>query len=167
VAPLTRNVILISTVHILFGWHPLHVAKFAASIDHMSNGRWGLNVVTGYKKSEYEMFGLTPIEHDLRYEMADEFSVFLRRLWTEPENLTVEGRWWRMTDASVSPKPRYGPVIMVNAASSEAGLDYAPRHSDLIFITSLAGANLERACAALPAHNAKIKARARALGREV
>jgi len=166
-APLTRNVILISTVHILFGWHPLHLAKFAASIDHMSNGRWGLNVVTGYKKSEYEMFGMTPIEHDLRYEMADEFSVFLRRLWTEPENLTIEGRWWRMKDAFVSPKPRFGSVIMVNAASSDAGLDYAARHSDLIFITSPAGANLDRACAALPAHNAKIKARARRLGREV
>ena len=61
-------------MHILYGWHPLHLAKFAASIDHMSHGRWGLNVVTGYKKSEYEMFGLSPIEHDLRYEMADEFS---------------------------------------------------------------------------------------------
>ena len=89
-APLTRNIILISTVHILYGWHPLHLAKFAASIDHMSQGRWGLNVVTGYKTSEYEMFGITPIAHDLRYEMADEFSVLLRRLWTEDENLTVE-----------------------------------------------------------------------------
>ena len=37
----------------------------------MSRGRWGLNVVTGYKKSEFEMFGLEPIEHDFRYEMAD------------------------------------------------------------------------------------------------
>jgi FMNH2-dependent dimethyl sulfone monooxygenase len=166
-APLTRNIVLISTVHILYGWHPLHLAKFAASIDHMSNGRWGLNVVTGYKKSEYEMFGMKTIEHDLRYEMADEFSVFMRRLWTEDANLTIEGRWWRMKDAFVSPKPRHGTVIMVNAASSEAGLRYAARHSDLIFITSPVGANLDRACEALPSHNAKIKALARALGREV
>ncbi|HXJ80106.1 MAG TPA: LLM class flavin-dependent oxidoreductase [Candidatus Methylomirabilis sp.] len=166
-APLTRNVILISTVHILYGWHPLHLAKFAASIDHMSQGRFGLNVVTGYKKSEYEMFGIVPIEHDLRYRMADEFCDFMGRLWTEDENLSVEGRWWRMTDAFVAPKPVHGRVLMVNAASSGAGLEFAARHSDLIFITSPAGANLDRACEALPEHNARIKALARAHGREV
>jgi FMNH2-dependent dimethyl sulfone monooxygenase len=166
-APLTRNVILISTVHILYGWHPLHLAKFAASIDHMSHGRFGLNVVTGYKKSEYEMFGMTPIAHDLRYEMADEFSVFMRRLWTEDENLTIEGRWWRMQDAFVAPKPAHGAVLMVNAASSGAGLEYAAQHSDLIFITSPVGPNLDRACEALPAHNQKIKALAQAHDRQV
>ena len=57
-AALTKRIILISTVHILYGWHPLHLAKFGATIDNMSGGRWGLNVVTGYKKSEFEMFGL-------------------------------------------------------------------------------------------------------------
>src|SRR6266542_1301374 len=166
-APLTRNIILVSTVHILYGWHPLHLAKFAASIDHMSGGRLGLNVVTGYKKSEYEMFGMDPIEHDQRYAMADEFSVMLRRLWTEDENLTIEGRWWTIRNGFVAPKPVNGSVIMVNAASSGAGLEYAARHSDLIFITSPAGANLDRACAALPEHNARIKALARTHGREV
>ena len=166
-APLTRNIILIATVHILYGWHPLHLAKFAASLDHMSNGRWGLNVVTGYKASEYEMFGMTPIEHDLRYEMADEFSTLMRRLWAEDDNLTVAGRWWRMKDAFVAPKPVNGAVLMVNAASSGAGLEYAARHSDLIFVTSPAGADLDRACEALPAHNDKIKALARTHGREV
>ena len=166
-APLTRNIILISTVHILYGWHPLHLAKFAATLDHMSGGRWGLNVVTGYKKSEYEMFGMAPIEHDLRYEMADEFCLLMRRLWTEDESLTVEGRWWRMREAFVAPKPARGGVLMVNAASSAAGLAYAARHSDLIFITSPAGADLDRACAALPAHNRRIKTLAREAGREV
>jgi FMNH2-dependent dimethyl sulfone monooxygenase len=166
-APLTRNIILVSTVHILYGWHPLHLAKFAASLDHMSGGRWGLNVVTGYKKSEYEMFGIAPIEHDQRYAMADEFSVMLRRLWTEDENLTVEGRWWTIRNGFVAPKPVNGSVIMVNAASSGAGLEYAARHSDLVFVTSPAGADLDRACAALPGHIARIKALARAHGREV
>lgn len=166
-APLTRNILLVSTVHILYGWHPLHLAKFAATLDHMSGGRWGLNVVTGYKASEYEMFGLTPIPHDLRYEMADEFSTFMRRLWREDDDVTAEGRWWRMSNAFVAPKPRHGSVVMVNAASSGAGLEYAARHSDLIFVTSPAGANLDRACEALPDHTARIKALARAHGREV
>ncbi len=72
-----------------------------------------------------------------------------------------------MKDAFVAPKPLHGRVLMVNAASSGAGLEFAARHSDLIFITSPAGANLDRACEALPAHNARIKALARTHGREV
>ena len=55
---ITDRILLISTVHVLFGpWHPLHLAKFGATIDHISGGRWGINVVTGYAPSEARMFG--------------------------------------------------------------------------------------------------------------
>lgn len=166
-AALTQRILLISTVHVLYGWHPLHLAKFGATIDNMSGGRWGLNVVTGYKKSEIEMFGLAQIEHDLRYEMADEFTTIMKRLWLEDEELTYEGRWWTTKGAFVAPKPVNGRCLLVNAASSGAGLAYAVRHSDLIFITSPAGADPDKACAALPAHNERIKTAARELGRDV
>ena len=99
--------------------------------------------------------------------MADEFSTLMKRLWTEDENVTIAGRWWTINNGFVAPKPMHGSVIMVNAGSSGAGLEYAAKHSDLIFITSPAGANLDRACEALPPHNAKIKALARTHGREV
>jgi FMNH2-dependent dimethyl sulfone monooxygenase len=166
-AALTNRIILISTVHILYGWHPLHLAKFGATIDAMSGGRWGLNVVTGYKKSEFEMFGLKPQEHDFRYEMADEFTTILERLWLEDEELTIDGRFWKTKNAFVSPKPINGRCILVNAASSRAGLAYAVRHSDFIFVTSPAGADPVKACDALPAHNAKIKAAAKERGRTI
>ena len=166
-AALTKRILLVSTVHILYGWHPLHLAKFGATIDNISGGRWGLNVVTGYKQSEFEMFGLDPIEHDHRYVMADEFTTIMERLWSEDEELTFDGRFWKTKRAFVAPKPVHGRCILVNAASSGAGLAYATRHSDLIFITSPAGADPEKACAALPPHNARIKAAARENGREV
>jgi FMNH2-dependent dimethyl sulfone monooxygenase len=166
-AALTKRIMLVSTVHILYGWHPLHLAKFGAVIDHMSGGRWGLNVVTGYKKSEFEMFGLAPIEHDLRYDMADEFTTLMKRLWQEDEEITFDGRFWSTKGAFVAPKPVNGRCILVNAASSGAGLAYATKHSDLIFVTSPAGADPDAACAALPPHNARIKEAARAHGREV
>ena len=83
---------LINTVHVLYAWHPLHLAKFGAALDHISGGRWGINVVTGYKPSEYRMFGLEPIEHDLRYAMADEFTTIMERLWTEDEELSFDGK---------------------------------------------------------------------------
>jgi FMNH2-dependent dimethyl sulfone monooxygenase len=166
-APLTHRLLLLSTVHILYGWHPLHLAKFGACIDHISGGRWGLNVVTGYKSSEYRMFGMEPISHDLRYEMAAEFTTIMERLWNEDENLTFSGRFWKTENAFVTPKPIHGRPVLVNAASSEAGLEYAARFSDLIFITSPAGADPAEACRALPQHNARIKQLARRYGREV
>lgn len=166
-AALTKRILLVSTVHILYGWHPLHLAKFGASIDNISDGRWGLNVVTGYKQSEFEMFGLESIEHDHRYVMADEFTTIMERLWSEDEELTFDGRFWKTKKAFVAPKPVNGRCILVNAASSGAGLAYATKHSDLIFITSPAGADPEKACAALPPVNARIKDAARENGREV
>ena len=166
-AAVTKRLILISTVHILYGWHPLHLAKLGATIDNMSDGRWGLNVVTGYKPSEFEMFGLEAIKHDERYVMADEFTSVMKQLWQDEDELTFDGRFWSTKNAFVAPKPVNGRCLLVNAASSGAGLDYATRHSDLIFITSPAGADLDKACEALPAHNERIKAMAQANGREI
>lgn len=167
VAALTRNIILISTVHVLYGWHPLHLAKMGATLDHMTQGRWGLNLVTGYRPNEIDMFGLAPIPHDKRYVMAAEFTEILERLWREDDNVTFKGDYWTLKDAYVSPKPVHGRPIMVNAGSSDAGLAYAAKYSDLIFITSPGGADIADALATLPAHNRRIKAMAAAEGREI
>lgn len=166
-AAMTKRIVLINTVHVLYAWHPLHLAKFGAAMDHISGGRWGINVVTGYKPSEYRMFGLEPIEHDLRYVMADEFTTIMERLWCEDEELTFDGRFWKTERAFLAPKPGERRPFLVNAASSPAGLDYAAKHSDLIFITSPTGADPVQARGSLPAHIAKIKALARGYGREV
>jgi FMNH2-dependent dimethyl sulfone monooxygenase len=166
-ASLTKSIVLINTVHVLYAWHPLHLAKFGAALDHISGGRWGINIVTGYKPSEYRMFGLEPIEHDLRYVMADEFTTIMERLWTEDEELSFDGQFWKTERAFLAPKPGQRRPFLVNAASSSAGLDYAAKHSDLIFITSPAGADPQKACEALPAHNARIKGLVRNHRREV
>ena len=166
-AAMTKRIVLINTVHVLYAWHPLHLAKFGAAMDHISGGRWGINVVTGYKPSEYRMFGLEPIEHDRRYVMADEFTTIMERLWCEDEELTFDGRFWKTERAFLAPKPGLRRPFLVNAASSPAGLDYAAKHSDLIFITSPTGADPVQARGSLPAHIAKIKALARGYGREV
>jgi FMNH2-dependent dimethyl sulfone monooxygenase len=166
-ASLTRSIVLINTVHVLYAWHPLHLAKFGAAMDHISGGRWGINVVTGYKPSEYRMFGLEPIEHDRRYVMADEFTAIMERLWTADEELSFDGQFWKTERAFLAPKPGQRRPFLVNAASSVAGLEYAAKHSDLIFITSPAGADPAQACEALPAHNARIKGIARQYRREV
>ena len=166
-APITKNVLLIATVHILYGWHPLHLAKYGAVIDHMSGGRWGLNVVTGYKESEFRMFGLDPIPHDERYAMASEFTTIMQRLWSEDEELTFKGKYWRTNGAFVAPKPENGSVVMVNAGSSPAGIDYATSHSDIIFVTSPGGADPAAAVKTLRPHTKDIRQTARAKKRRI
>jgi FMNH2-dependent dimethyl sulfone monooxygenase len=167
VAALTRNIILISTVHVLYGWHPLHLAKFGATLDHMTGGRWGLNLVTGFRPNEIDMFGLEPIPHDARYHMAAEFTEMLQRLWREDANVTWDGDYWSLRGAYVSPKPVSGRPILVNAGSSDAGLAYAAKFSDLIFITSPGGADINAALETLPAHTKQIRDLAAAEGREI
>jgi FMNH2-dependent dimethyl sulfone monooxygenase len=167
-ATMTQRIILISTIHVLYGsWHPLYLAKFGATIDHISNGRWGLNVVTGFVPSEARMFGNEQLAHDKRYEMAGEFTELMKALWASTENLSCNGQYWRLIDAFVTPKPRYGRPLLVNATGSPAGIAYAVQHSDLVFITSPGGGHVDAAIAALPKHNAEIKAKAAELGREV
>ncbi|WAJ28215.1 LLM class flavin-dependent oxidoreductase [Antarcticirhabdus aurantiaca] len=166
---MTKRIMLISTMHVLYGpWHPLHLAKFGATLDHISNGRWGINVVTGHRAVEHEMFGWNRIEHNRRYELAAEFVEVLQRLWQDEENFTFEGQSsWRMQGGYVSPKPHYGRPILVNATGSDAGIAFAGRYSDIVFITSPAGSDIASTLEALPAHTEKVKRSAREVGREV
>ena len=167
-AGITKRILLISTIHVLYGpWHPVHLAKFGATLDHISGGRWGVNVVTGYAEREPAMFGMKKVEHDKRYEMADVFVERLQQLWSGTENLTVDGPFYAMEDAFITPKPRYGRPVLVNAAGSPAGIEYGTRHSDLIFITSPGGNQMEDAVASLPAHIRNIREAAEAQGRQV
>jgi dimethylsulfone monooxygenase len=166
----TERIILVATSHVLYGpWHPLHFAKFTATLDHISKGRWGINVVTGHRAIEHEMFGWHRIEHDRRYELAAEFLDAVQQLWAQPENFSFapELSSWRLDKAFVTPKPRYGRPLLVNATGSDAGIDFAARYSDIVFITSPAGSEIEGALAALPAHTARVKATAAKHGRKI
>ena len=87
--------------------------------------------------AEHRAFGTEQIEHDRRYELAAEFVDVLQRLWREDEPLSFSGRSsWKLQDAYVTPKPRYARPLLVSATGSDAGIAYAARHSDVVFITS-------------------------------
>lgn len=137
-APITERMGLFSTAHLTYKFHPLHVAKFGATIDHISDGRWGLNVVSGYSAREMAAFGMNePIEHDEAYRMCDEFVTLMKHLWWEDERIDFEGDYYQAYGALVTPKPARRPrPILMNAGGSEAGLDFATRHVDWIFTTT-------------------------------
>jgi alkanesulfonate monooxygenase SsuD/methylene tetrahydromethanopterin reductase-like flavin-dependent oxidoreductase (luciferase family) len=169
-AAATRKILLISTIHVLYGpLHPLHLAKYGATLDHISKGRWGINIVTGHRAIEHQMFGWNRIEHDKRYEMAGELFDVVNSLWGETENITYGGKVspWKLENAFITPKPHYGRPVLVNATGSPAGIDFAVKYSDLVFITSPTGADIQSALESLPAHIATIKDAAKAAGRPI
>lgn len=156
---ITTRIITISTVHVLYGkWHPLHLARFAATADHIASGRFGLNIVTGYDAAEPLMFGMKRIDHDERYAQADEFVRVMENLWEGAENVNFEGDYYQLENAYVSPRPHFGRPIMVSASASQAGYEFASRHSDIVFTSSPGGAEFEKGILALPEHTKRIRA---------
>ncbi|MBB6734412.1 LLM class flavin-dependent oxidoreductase [Cohnella zeiphila] len=167
-ASVTRRILLMGTIHILYGpWHPMHLAKFLATADHISKGRFGANIVTGYAENEPRMFGLSRAEHDLRYAKSAEFTRICNALWSGVDNLTYKGDFYSLENAYVSPRPLYGRPVLATASGSPAGFDYASRYSDIVFVSSPAGEKLTDALPKLPAHVATVKDAAAARNRQV
>ena len=139
-APLTSNILLPSTAHIGYQHHPAQFAKWGAAIDHMSGGRWGLNVVAGWIRDEVEMFGETFMDHDLRYDVCDEFVTFMKHCWYADEPFDFEGDYFTGKDIWVTPKPSRKPrPVLVNAGYSPAGMDFATKHCDWLFAANPSG----------------------------
>ena len=72
-----------------------------------------------------------------------------------------------MDNAFVPPKPHFGRPIIVNATGSRDGIAFAARHSEIVFITSPTGNQLEHAISGLPPHTRAIREAAAAAGRQV
>src|SRR5262245_29409791 len=136
-APVTHRMGLFSTAHITYKFHPVHLAKIGATIDFVSKGRWGLNVVTGStNRRENALFGQEPQDHDQAYEMADEFVTLMKWLWASDEPIDYEGQFYQSYDAMLRPRPLRQPrPVLMNAGNSQAGLDFATRHCDWVFGT--------------------------------
>lgn len=115
--------------------HPILAAKQTATIDHISGGRFGLNVVAGWNRPELEMFGAPMREHEDRYDQADEWLALLRRLWGEEEAFDYEGKFYRIQKGISMPRPLQGalPPIM-NAGGSGRGMHFAAKNADVAFV---------------------------------
>ena len=168
-AAATSKIMLISTMHVLYGpLHPLHIAKYGATLDHIAKGRWGINIVTGHRAIEHEMFGWQRIEHDQRYALSAELFDVVESLWSSDEDFWHQGRQgWAVNRGFITPKPQFGRPVLVNATGSDAGIDFAARYSDIIFVTSPGGSGIDAALATLPAHTAQIRQAAERHGRTV
>lgn len=129
----TRRIQVFATFHVPLA-HPVLAAKMVATADHVSGGRFGLNIVAGWYTDELAMFGLTQKEHDERYQVADEWTQVLKQLWTQEGERDHRGRHFDIPAGMLEPKPLQKPYpVLMNAGTSPAGRAFAARHSDLIF----------------------------------
>jgi alkanesulfonate monooxygenase SsuD/methylene tetrahydromethanopterin reductase-like flavin-dependent oxidoreductase (luciferase family) len=120
--------------------HPLIVAKQSATIDHISGGRFGLNVVGGWNRPEFDMFGLPLAEHDARYDYLDEWLSVLERLWSAREEFDFDGKFLKLKGAMSMPQPLQQPrPVIMNAGVSSRGQRFACQHADCCFVAPTIG----------------------------
>ena len=131
----TRQVRIWTTFHTLLQ-NPAVAAKMIATLDQVSHGRVGLNVVPGAYRDEFAQMGAWPkdIGHDERYDLATEWLQAIKRLWAEP-SVTAQGRYFTLEDCQSFPKPVQAPrPFIVAAGMSERGMRFAIEETDAIFI---------------------------------
>jgi len=144
----TQRIVVFATTHAAFV-HPVMAAKQYATMDQIGRGRLGVNVVCGWNKPEYDMFGLDlPEGHAERYAYGEEWLAIVRRIWSDQAPFDWDGTFFQLRHVGVLPKPFGGgtPLIM-NAAASTEGRAFAMRHASCL-LTSLVDLDRARADAA-------------------
>ena len=144
-AAVTSRIKLFATVPTL-AVPPAIAARMCSTIDSISHGRFGLNVITGWQRPEYSQMGLWPgdayFEH--RYRYAAEYVQILRDLW-ETGVSDLEGEFFTMKDCRLSPRPK-ADMKVICAGQSDAGLAFTARYADYNFCFGK-GINTPTACA--------------------
>jgi pyrimidine oxygenase len=134
-AEVTKRVKIWTTLHTLLH-NPAVAAKMISTLDQISNGRVGLNIVAGAYKGEFEQMGAwrDDLDHDQRYDLAREWIDIVKKLWTE-ENVTVDGKYFKMDDCESYPKPISRPLPdLISAGMSDKGLRFGVEVGAACFI---------------------------------
>ena len=160
----TERIVVFGTVHAPL-FHPLIAAKEFVTVDHIGQGRFGINLVVGWNEGEFEMFGVTQRDHDARYDFAQEWLDVVKRAWSEASDFDFDGQFLKLKSARAFPKPYEGtrPIIM-NAGRSPIGQAFALRNCDAFF-TATVDSRLSIDANAKKVD--EIKRAARAFGRDI
>ena len=142
---------------------PAIVARMASTIDSISNGRFGLNVVTGWQKPEYSQMGMWPGEEYFgkRYQYLSEYVQILRQLF-ETGHSDFKGEFFNMDDCQVKPMPQ-ADMKIICAGQSDDGLAFSAKYADYNFVFGK-GLNTPTAYADV---NDRLKAQTDKTGRDV
>ncbi|KAK7420705.1 hypothetical protein QQZ08_010286 [Neonectria magnoliae] len=135
---------------------PFLLARRFSTLDHLTQGRFGWNIVTGWKKSAFQAIGLDEaIDHDLRYERSDEYLRLLYKIWegswaddavvedrendiyANPDRVRTikhEGRFYKFTSKHIVPPSPQRTPFLFQAGASGAGIDFASTHAEAAFV---------------------------------
>ena len=127
----TAHIHLITAIHPGF-FLPAPIAKWSATLDRLTHGRWSINVTSGWHEAEFGMYGAELIEHDERYARTSEFIQVLRGAWTH-EEFSFAGRFYQVNGLRLEPRP-LGPLEVFQGGQSEAAMHMAAHHSDWMFL---------------------------------
>jgi len=149
----THHIGLAGTLSTAF-YHPFHIARSFATLDHMSGGRAAWNVVTSANSREAQNFGLDRLmDREVRYDHADEVMEACDALWnswdadaivydrergvyadpTKVHYANYEGRYVRTRGPLPTPRSPQGRPVIMQAGSSERGRQFAARWAEVIF----------------------------------
>jgi N-acetyl-S-(2-succino)cysteine monooxygenase len=151
-ASVTGHIGLIATVGTVYN-EPFHVARQFASLDHISGGRAGWNIVTGAGDASQNFGRSEHPEHALRYESAEEFVEVVKQLWDSWEDdalvydkqagiqiveskvreINFKGKVYTVKGPLNIPRPPQGYPVLVQAGSSEQGKELAAKTAEVIF----------------------------------
>lgn len=152
-AQATRNLGFGATVSTTF-LPPYWTARCFATLDHLTEGRVGWNVVTSYARSEAANFGIEDIpDHDVRYDRADEYLELCYRLWESWDEDAVvadrttgiyadprkvhrtdfKGKHYQCEGPLHVPRSPQGRPLIIQAGSSPRGVAFAGKHAEAVF----------------------------------
>ncbi len=131
-AAVTKRIKLFATCATL-AIPPAIAARMASTIDSISDGRFGLNLITGWQKPEYSQMGLWPGDayFGSRYQYVSEYIQIMRQLWATGQS-DFKGKFFQMEDCRLSPRPR-ADMKIICAGQSEAGMAFSAQYADYNF----------------------------------
>ncbi len=134
-AAVTSRIELFATIGVLTMPAPL-VARMAVTIDSISKGRFGINVISGWQETEYTQMGIWPGEdhYRRRYEYCEEYVSIMKELWQIGRS-DLKGEFLQMDDCRCLPLPSRD-IPIVCAGQSDRGTRFAAEYADYNFVAS-------------------------------
>jgi F420-dependent oxidoreductase-like protein len=131
-AAVTRRIRLATLCTAVGYRNPAHLAKIAATVDQISQGRLTLGIGAGFYEEEYRQYGWEfPPEPATRIRQMEEAVELILRMWTEPRT-TFHGRYFRVENAILEPKPvqKPRPPVMIAGSGERMTLRAVARLGD-------------------------------------
>jgi len=131
-AAVTSRIQLFATCAVLTTPPPF-AARMAVTIDSISNGRFGINIISGWQRREYEQMGIWPGagHYKRRYQYCAEYVTVMQELWAAGRS-DFKGEFFQMDDCRCLPMPS-GKIPIISAGQCEAGTRFAVEHADYNF----------------------------------